>query len=82
MEVNPNLSDKAQQDIKFVEAAMRGDPQAFAELMERYRDTIFYMLLRMVKNKSDADDLTIEAFGKAFKKLHQYTPDYADIPSG
>jgi RNA polymerase sigma factor (sigma-70 family) len=77
MEVNPNLSDKAQQDIKFVEAAMRGEQQAFAELMDRYRDTIFYMLLRMVKNKSDADDLTIEAFGKAFKNIHQYTPNFA-----
>jgi len=77
MEINPNLSDKAQQDIKFVEAAMRGEQQAFAELMDRYRDTIFYMLLRMVKNKSDADDLTIEAFGKAFKNIHQYTPNFA-----
>ncbi len=77
MEINPNLSDKAQQDIKLVEAAMRGDQQAFADLMDRYRDTIFYMLLRMVKNKSDADDLTIEAFGKAFKNIHQYTPNYA-----
>lgn len=77
MEINPNLSDKAQQDIIYVEAAMRGEQQAFAELMDRYRDTIFYMLLRMVKNKSDADDLTIEAFGKAFKNIHQYTPNYA-----
>jgi len=31
----------------------------------------------MVNNRDDADDLTIEAFGKAFKNLHQYTPDYA-----
>lgn len=77
MEVNQNLSDKAQQDIKFVEAAMMGNQQAFAELMDRYRDTIFYMLLRMVRNKSDADDLTIEAFGKAFKNIHQYTPNFA-----
>jgi RNA polymerase sigma-70 factor (ECF subfamily) len=35
------------------------------------------MLLKMVNNKSDAEDLTIEAFGKAFKNLDQYTPDYA-----
>jgi RNA polymerase sigma-70 factor (ECF subfamily) len=35
------------------------------------------MLLKMVNNRDDADDLTIEAFGKAFKNLHQYTPDYA-----
>mgnify|MGYP000865947384 FL=1 len=31
----------------------------------------------MVNNKSDAEDLTLEAFGKAFKKIHQYTPNYA-----
>ena len=35
------------------------------------------MLLKMINNKDDADDLTIEAFGKAFKRLHQYTPNYA-----
>jgi RNA polymerase sigma factor (sigma-70 family) len=31
----------------------------------------------MVGNKDDADDLTIEAFGRAFKRLHQYTPNFA-----
>jgi RNA polymerase sigma factor (sigma-70 family) len=35
------------------------------------------MLLKMVNNRDDADDLTIEAFGKAFRNLKQYTPDYA-----
>lgn len=77
MTINPNLSDKAKQDIKLVDQAMKGDQQAYAQLMDRYRDTIFFMLLKMVKNKSDADDLTIEAFGKAFKNLHQYAPNYA-----
>ena len=45
--------------------------------MSRYKDSIYFMLLKMVNNRDDADDLTIEAFGKAFKNLHQYTPDYA-----
>ena len=31
----------------------------------------------MVNNASDAEDLTIEAFGKAFKNLNQYAPNYA-----
>jgi len=35
------------------------------------------MLLKMVNNKNDAEDLTIEAFGKAFKNIEQYTPNYA-----
>jgi RNA polymerase sigma-70 factor (ECF subfamily) len=45
--------------------------------MGRYRDAIYYMLLKMVNNASDAEDLTIEAFGKAFKNIQQYTPNYA-----
>jgi RNA polymerase sigma factor (sigma-70 family) len=77
MEVNPNLSEKAQIDFKLVLSATKGDQKAYAELMQRYKDSIYFMLLKMVNNRDDADDLTIEAFGKAFKNLHQYTPDYA-----
>ncbi len=77
MEVNPNLSEKAQIDYKLVQSAVKGDQKAYAELMSRYKDSIYFMLLKMVNNRDDADDLTIEAFGKAFKNLHQYTPDFA-----
>ncbi|MFN8165363.1 MAG: sigma-70 family RNA polymerase sigma factor [Bacteroidia bacterium] len=77
MEVNPNLSEKAQVDYKLVQQAVKGDQKAYAELMSRYKDSIYFMLLKMVNNRDDADDLTIEAFGKAFKNLHQYTPDFA-----
>ncbi len=77
MEVNPHLSEKAQQDYALVEAALNGEEKAFARLLSKYKDAIYYMLLKMVNNKSDAEDLTIEAFGKAFKNLHQYSPHYA-----
>ena len=77
MEVNPNLSEKARHDYKLVKLAANGDEKAYAELLGRYEDAIYYMLLKMVNNKSDAEDLTIEAFGKAFKNLAQYTPNYA-----
>jgi len=77
MELNPELSDKAQYDFLLVEAALTGDEKAFAKLMSRYKDAIYFMLLKMVNNKNDAEDLTIEAFGKAFKNLHQYSPNYA-----
>ena len=73
-----NLSAKANYDWKLVQKALnQSDQQAYAELMGRYRDTIFFMLLKMVRDKDHADDLTIEAFGKAFRNLHQYAPDYA-----
>src|SRR6202166_4826368 len=73
-----NLSDKALYDYKLVKRALEeSDQKSYAELMGRYRDSVYFMLLKMVNNKDDADDLTIEAFGKAFKRLSQYTPNYA-----
>jgi RNA polymerase sigma-70 factor (ECF subfamily) len=77
MEINPNLSEKAKFDIELVKHASKGNQKAYAELMARYRDAIYFMLLKMVNNKTDAEDLTIEAFGKAFKSLEQYSPNYA-----
>lgn len=71
------LSNKAKQDYFLVQQALKGDQHAFAELLGRYWDSVFYMLLKMVHNKDDAEDLTIEAFGKAFKNLDTYEPDYA-----
>lgn len=73
-----HLSDKAKIDYELVlRAVNHKDQKAYTGLMDRYRDSIFYMLLKMVNNRDDADDLTIEAFGKAFNRLHQYTPNYA-----
>jgi RNA polymerase sigma factor (sigma-70 family) len=77
MEVNQGLSDKAKNDLQLVDQAKLGNEKAFATLMNRYRDSIYYMLLKMVNNPSDAEDLTIEAFGKAFSNLEQYTPRFA-----
>jgi RNA polymerase sigma factor (sigma-70 family) len=77
MELNPNLSLKAQQDMELVERARKGDQLAYGELLGRYRDAIYFMLLKMVNSPVDAEDLTIEAFGKAFKNLDQYTPNFA-----
>ncbi len=77
MEITSNLSDKAKRDYMLVKKATGGDQKAYAELMDRYKDAIYYMLLKMVNNASDAEDLTIEAFGKAFKNLNQYAPNYA-----
>ncbi len=75
--VSPNFSDKAKRDFRMVQSALKGDQKSFAELMGYYKDSIYFMLLKMVNNKRDAEDLTIEAFGKAFKNLHLYTPNYA-----
>ncbi len=78
MEVTSHLTEKAQRDYRLViEAREHGDQKAYAELLNNYRDSLYFLLLKMTNNPIDAEDLTIEAFGKAFRKLHQYSPEYA-----
>jgi len=77
MEINHELSEKARNDLILVEEAKKGNEKAFAGLMNRYRDSIYFMLLKMVNNPIDAEDLTIEAFGKAFRSIDSYTPRFA-----
>jgi RNA polymerase sigma-70 factor (ECF subfamily) len=77
MEIGTDLSEKAKKDLLLVEQARSGNEKAFATLLNRYRDSIYFMLLKMVNNSSDAEDLTIEAFGKAFRSLESYTPNFA-----
>ena len=77
MEIGEHLSDKAKHDLVLVEAAKNGSQAAYAELMERYRESVYFTMFKMVKNTDDADDLTIEAFGKAVNRLEQYSPSFA-----
>ncbi len=77
MEVNPNLSQKAIEDLDLVKRAIQNDQKAYADLMTRYKDAIYFMLLKMVNNKEDANDLTVEAFGKAFENIEKYRPEFA-----
>lgn len=73
-----HLTTKAVYDYKLVKLAIeQNDQKAYAELMNRYKDSVFFTMNKMCNNRDDADDLTIEAFGRAFKNLHQYNPSYA-----
>ncbi len=72
------LTNKALRDCELVNLALKkNDQQAYAQLMKLYHDAIYFMLLKMTNNPHDAEDLTIEAFGKTFKSLKQYKPNYA-----
>lgn len=77
MEINPNFSQNAKNDFNVVSRAKEGDQKAYAELMQRYKDSIYFMALKMVNNKDDAMDLTVETFAKAFENLEKYKPDFA-----
>ena len=71
------LTIKGQRDLKLIKKALdSGDPVSYSKLMHLYRDPLYFMLYEKVNDQEIAKDLTIEALGKAFKKLHLYTPEY------
>ncbi|EIM76017.1 ECF subfamily RNA polymerase sigma-24 subunit [Nitritalea halalkaliphila LW7] len=78
MDVNErNFSNKALEDFDLIDQAVSGkDQQAYATLMKRYKKAVFFMVLKMIRDADDAEDLTMEAFAKAFKNLHKFKKDY------
>lgn len=63
-------------DKTLIEGALQGDQSAFKTLMERYRQAIFHIVLKIVRNKEAADDLVQETFMKAFSSLATYRSEY------
>lgn len=76
-DLNAKFSTRAQDDLALVSKAKKGDQAAYGVLMARYRDSVFYIMLKMVHNRDDAEDLTQEAFAKAFNNLVNYSADFA-----
>ncbi len=77
MDLGKEFSSKAIEDFKLIDRATKQkDQTAYAELMKRYKKPVYHMILKMVRNVDDAEDLTIEAFAKAFKNLHRFKKDY------
>lgn len=74
--MEPNTpSDRLQLDYQLVcDARERGSRKAYADLMASYREPLYLLLLRMTRNTTTADDLTVETFSKAFLQLHRYAP--------
>ncbi len=75
MEID-KLSAKAHKDMELIKLALEGKQIAYAKLMERYKTSVYFTLIKIVNNKYDAEDLTIETFIKAFKNLNSYSPAY------
>ncbi len=68
-------SDRRQLDYQLVcDARDRGSGRAYASLMASYREPLYLLLLRMTRNTTTADDLTVETFSKAFLQLNRYAP--------
>ena len=62
-------------DRVLVERAQAGDPTAFDDLVRRYQPRLLGMLYNMTSNQTDAWDLAMETFEKAYKSIHTFRLD-------
>ena len=66
--------DRIVEDEMLVAQFQAGRPDAFDDLMKRYKGQIYAYLLRSVKNYEDAEELTIEVFFKVYRALGTWKP--------
>ncbi len=62
--------------IKNIEKAKIGDQVAFTFLLDFYWNEVYGFMLKRTENETDAEDITIETFSKAFDKLAAYNPEF------
>ena len=72
-----DLSWRARRDLALIQAALSGQSKAYGTLLALYQKSVFHVVLRIVRDADDAEDLTQEAFAKAFRSLARYTPQFA-----
>jgi len=77
MELVPPASPRAEEDRNLIIAARNGEAKAFEKLMRKYRKSVYYTLLKMIRNEDDAEDLTQEAFAKAFASIQNFDAKYS-----
>ena len=59
-------------DVELVKRCQAGDPNAYNELVTKYRNKAFTMIYGMVQNEQDAWDLAQEGFLKAWRSIHRF----------
>lgn len=60
----------------YIEKAKKGDQVAFTFLLDHYWNEVYGFMLRRTENETDAEDITIDTFSKAFDKIASYNPEF------
>lgn len=61
---------------KQIENAKKGDQAAFTFLLNYYWNEVYGFMLKRTENETNAEDITIETFSKAFDKIGNYNPEF------
>ena len=67
---------KSFSDYELIRMCLNEDKEYFAELVGRYKNLVYSIILRMINNQDEVGDLAQEVFIKVYKNLHRYYPDF------
>lgn len=67
---------KTKDDYELIQYCLKGNQEAFSELVVRYKNLVYSVILRMVNDHEEANDLAQEVFIKVYKNLDKYSPEY------
>ena len=62
-------------DEYYINQTLSGNVNAFAILVERYKNMVYTLSIKIVKNKEEAEEISQDAFVKAFKNLKNFKGD-------
>lgn len=63
------------QDQLIIQKVLQGNTNAFAELVDTYKNLVYTVALKMVKNREEAEEVSQDTFIKAFKNLSKFKGD-------
>lgn len=69
--------DSRAEILHLVERAVGGEHAAYAQIVERYKDSLYRLALRILRRPADAEDAVQEAFIKAYIHLASYQERYS-----
>lgn len=66
-------------DIEIIKAVARGDAKACDVVVKRFGRIMFDIIVRMVRDRRDAEELTQDALLKGIRKIDSYDPECASL---
>ena len=62
-------------DQLYIERVLKGDTNSFAILVDKYKDMVFSLALKVVKNREEAEEVSQDTFIKAYRSLQKFKGD-------
>ena len=63
-------------DLKIIESCLLGNTQTFSRLIDNYKNMVYNLAYRMSNNPHESEDISQEAFLRAFQSLARFNPSY------